>query len=455
MKENFNILVIDDEEEICNSVVDLLRGEFDVFCSNSLREGFQKLRLLKPDIILLDIKLPDGSGIEAIYEIKVILPESKIIMISGISDVEMVVESIKNGAFDYVDKPISAARLLASVRNAIENIKLREKLTTIWQDGMITKSDKMKEVLDLVKKASRSNLPVLILGESGTGKEKIANLIHILSKRRDNSFIKVNCSAVPSELFESEFFGYEKGAFTGAVGTKKGKFEMADRGTLFLDEIGDLSIEHQAKILRAIEYGEITRVGGKETIKVDVRIISATNKNLEEMTREKTFREDLLYRINVITIYLPPLRERKEDIKHLSEIFLSEISNSEGISKTFSDEAIKKLEEYDFPGNIRELRNIVYRLFINSERNIITNEDVEKVLRSKNSKTKSDYFEKVYEILEIPQNPQIARKKFEEIFILYHLEKNNFNISKTSRSLNILPNNLIRRIKELNIDYQK
>lgn len=450
MSSRFSVLVIDDESEILNSVEKMLKDEFNVIVSNSFDDGICKIRELKPDVVIVDLRLGEKDGRDIVKFVVSNRLNSQVIVISAYSDIENIVECIKMGAFDFVEKPISPTRLRVSIRNAIDNLSLKRVVEKVEFSGIIFKSQKMSEVIELVKKASNTNFPVLILGESGTGKEKIAHLIHSLSRRRDKEFVKINCSAIPSELFESELFGYEKGAFTGAVYSKKGKFEIANGGTIFLDEIGDLSLEHQAKILRAVEYGEIMKVGSKDILNVDVRLVSATNKDIEKMVKEKTFREDLFFRINVITIYLPPLRERKEDIKPLALYFLEETIKREGLpQKIFSEDALSMLEEYDFPGNIRELKNIVNRLIVISQNDVISTQDVEKVIKNK----VNPFEEKIVDLLSSRKSLVRARSDFEKIYILYHLEKNNMNISKTANSLGILPNNLIRRMKKLGIGH--
>ncbi|MCX8029559.1 MAG: sigma-54 dependent transcriptional regulator [Brevinematales bacterium] len=448
MEHKYRILVIDDEPEVLISIKNILQDEFEVKISKELKTSL--IQDILPDVILVDLKLGNKDGKEIIKFVKENGIKSQVIVISAHSEIDNIVDSIKLGAFDFIEKPISPTRLKVSIKNALENLRLKKLLDTkLISENIITQSPKMKNIIKLVEKSATTSFPVLILGESGTGKERIASLIHNLSKRRDKEFVKINCSAIPSELFESELFGHEKGSFTGAYQSKKGKFEIANEGTLFLDEIGDLSLDHQAKLLRAIEYGEITKIGGRETIKVDVRILSATNKNLENMVENKTFRDDLLYRINVITIHLPPLRERKEDIRLLAEFFLNETNQKEGLPlKILSEEALKMLEDYNYPGNIRELKNIIQRLVVLSEKEVITKEDVEKVLSTFTDNKKQ---EKIMLILSNPLPPNVAREEFEKIYIKYHLDKNKNSISKTAYSLGILPNNLLRRMKELGL----
>lgn len=450
MTNKTNVLVVDDETEILLSVKNILQEEFNVIVSKDTSSSLKVLEEIQPDIALIDLKLGDRDGRDIIKFIKDKELKTQIIVISAYTDVENVVDSIKLGAFDFVEKPISPTRLKVAIKNALENLGLKKLLESkILSEGIITQSPKMKEIIKLVEKSASTSFPVLILGESGTGKERLASLIHNLSKRRDKEFVKLNCSAIPSELFESELFGHEKGSFTGAYQGKKGKFEIANGGTLFLDEIGDLSLEHQAKLLRAIEYGEISKIGSKETIKVDVRIVSATNKDLEKMVKEKTFREDLFYRINVITIHLPPLRERKEDIRILAEFFLNETIQKEGLPNKFlTDEAIQLLENYDYPGNVRELKNIIQRLTIVSEKESITKDDISKVIGTTDV---NKYYDKLVSILSSKLSPSTAREEFEKIYLKHHLEKNQNNISKTASSLGILPNNLLRRLKELGL----
>ncbi|MCX7696135.1 MAG: sigma-54 dependent transcriptional regulator [Bacteroidales bacterium] len=376
------ILVIDDELPIRQALKEILTYEnYEVEEAADGVSALQKIEQQTFDVILCDIKMPGMDGIELLTKIQE-LTDSPVIMISGHGTIETAVEAIKKGAYDYIPKPPDLNRLLVSIRNALdkqkliqENQRLKKKVGQIHT--IVGQSKAIVHVKELIHRVAETDARVLILGESGTGKELVARAIHELSHRSAGPFIEVNCAAIPSELIESQLFGHEKGAFTSAIKQRKGDFELANGGTLFLDEIGDMSLSAQAKVLRALQENKIMRVGGEKEIPVDVRVIAATNKNLEVEIKEERFREDLYHRLAVIIIEVPPLRERKEDIPLLIEHFSKEISNLYGKKeKKFSSEAIAKLQSFDWPGNIRELRNVVERLLILGGQTI-TEKDVE------------------------------------------------------------------------------
>jgi two-component system nitrogen regulation response regulator NtrX len=397
-----------------------------------------------PDLILLDIWLPGIDGIQTLEEMKTLRPDLPVIMISGHGNIELAVKATRSGAYDFLEKPLSLERVLLVSKRAferrtleIENKALRKDLTKKYR--LIGTSPKMELLREQITMAAQSNSRVLIIGESGSGKELVARLLHENSKSAGKPFIEVNCAAIPQELIESELFGHEKGSFTGAFESKKGKFELADGGTLFLDEVGDMSPSAQAKVLRVIETQEFQRVGGSKNIKVDVRIISATNKDLREEVKKGTFREDLLYRLNVIPIVVPPLRERKEDIPTLVEYFLESFALEYGKKpKKIVSEASKMLGDYDWPGNIRELRNMIERLVIMTPSDTITSKDL--LIAEQSSQ---DYLS--YKTL------KEARDAFEKDFITKRLEENNWNISKTAEILQMERSNLHKKIKAYNI----
>jgi two-component system nitrogen regulation response regulator NtrX len=365
-------------------------------------------------------------------------------MISGHGNIELAVKATRLGAYDFLEKPLSLERVLLVSKRAlerrtleIENKALRKDL--IKKHRLLGNSPKMELLREQIKMAAQSNSRVLIMGESGSGKELVARLLHENSKSAGKLFIEVNCAAIPQELIESELFGHEKGSFTGAFESKKGKFELADEGTLFLDEVGDMSLSAQAKVLRIIETQEFQRVGGSKNIKVDVRIISATNKDLKEEVKKGNFREDLLYRLNVIPILVPPLRERKEDIPLLVDYFLDSFAGEYGKkSKKISPEALKMIEAHDWPGNIRELRNVIERLVIMTPSDTITAKNILIVEQSS-----QDYLS--YKTM------KEARDAFEKDFITKRLEENNWNISKTAEILQMERSNLHKKIKAYNI----
>ncbi len=365
------ILVVDDEKAIRRSIKEIL--EFEKHAIDEAEDGQMALDMaLKNnyDIILSDIKMPKLDGIELLQKLIDNKVASAIIMMSGHGTIETAVDAVKNGAYDYLAKPIDLNRLLVSVRNAlekgdlvIETKVLKKKITKIVD--MIGESKAIQAIKDIIEKVAPTDAKVLITGSNGSGKELVAKWLHEKSNRANGPLIEVNCAAIPSELIESELFGHEKGSFTSAVAQRKGKFELAEGGTLFLDEIGDMSLSAQAKVLRALQENKITRVGGDKEIKVNVRVIAATNKNLEKEIEKETFRQDLFHRLSVIPIHVPSLDERKDDIPLLTDYFLELICEEMGIvKKTFTTEALNLMKERNWPGNIREFRNVIERLII-------------------------------------------------------------------------------------------
>ena len=365
------ILVIDDERSIRNTLKDIL--EFEKYEVQTAENGLEGLSFIKSntfDIVFCDIKMPQMDGLEVLEKIKNIKPDLPVIMISGHGSIDTAVEAIKKGAFDFIEKPLDLNRILITIKNATEKTELITKTKELEQKvsknfEMIGTSPALLKIRDIIDKVAPTDAKILITGDNGTGKELVARQIHEKSSRSDNPFIEVNCAAIPGELIESELFGHEKGAFTSAIKQKKGKFEQANGGTLFLDEIGDMSLKAQAKVLRSLQENIITRVGGDKNIKVDVRIIAATNKNLLEEIEKNNFREDLYHRLSVIIINVPSLKDRKEDIPELVRYFIGLICDEMRIPpKEISDEAISALQEKNWTGNIRELRNVTERLII-------------------------------------------------------------------------------------------
>ena len=377
------ILIIDDERSIRNTMKDILEFEkHKIVLAENGREGLEVAVSQAFDLIFSDIKMPEMDGIELLQHLKEKEVDAPVVMISGHGSIETAVECIKKGAFDFIEKPVDLNRLLITVRNALdksvlvsETKVLRRKVSGKYK--MIGTSPAIERVRDMIAKVAPTEARVLITGENGTGKEVVARLLFQQSNRSDAPFVEVNCAAIPSELIESELFGHEKGSFTSAIKQRIGKFEQADSGTIFLDEIGDMSLSAQTKVLRVLQESELTRVGSDKSIKVNVRVFAATNKNIKEEIEKGSFREDLFHRLNVIPIHVPPLRERKEDIPLLVEHFASLICSEQGIPvKSFSKDAVALLQQNEWTGNIRELRNVVERLIILSG-SVISDKDVE------------------------------------------------------------------------------
>lgn len=376
------ILVIDDERSIRNSMKDILqyKGHEVVLAENGM-EGLVSVKSEKPDIVFCDIKMPKMEGIEVLERIKEFSADTPVIMISGHGTIDTAIEAIRKGAYDFIEKPLDLNRILITIKNATDKHLLIHETKTLKNKvskkyDMIGNSEALNHIRAMIDKVAVSDARILVTGPNGSGKELVAHQLHELSHRKDNAFVEVNCAAIPSELIESELFGHEKGSFTSAIKQKKGKFELANGGTLFLDEIGDMSLNAQAKVLRALQEQKITRVGGDADINVDVRVIAATNKNLKEEIKKGNFREDLYHRLSVIIIDVPPLCQRLEDIDALANHFLTEVCTEMGIApKTLSPDAITALKECEWTGNIRELRNVVERLVILCG-NTITREDV-------------------------------------------------------------------------------
>lgn len=376
------ILVIDDERSIRNSMKDILQYEgHEVVLAENGMEGLVSVKSEKPDIVFCDIKMPKMEGIEVLERIKEFSADTPVIMISGHGTIDTAIEAIRKGAYDFIEKPLDLNRILITIKNATDKHLLIHETKTLKNKvskkyDMIGNSEALNHIRAMIDKVAVSDARILITGPNGSGKELVAHQLHELSHRKDNAFVEVNCAAIPSELIESELFGHEKGSFTSAIKQKKGKFELANGGTLFLDEIGDMSLNAQAKVLRALQEQKITRVGGDTDINIDVRVIAATNKNLKEEIKKGKLREDLYHRLSVIIIDVPPLCQRLEDIDDLANHFLTEVCTEMGIApKTLSPDAIAALKECEWTGNIRELRNVVERLVILCG-NTITREDV-------------------------------------------------------------------------------
>ena len=451
---DFRILLIDDEQAQIASLKSFLkRRNYKVRTALSGKEGLEIVRNEDIDLVFTDYRMPEMNGLEVVKEVKKINPEILIAVITAFSATEDAVEVMKSGAFDYLSKPINLDELEILVEKAkehchlvSENKLLREQLEGKYQfDSIITQNPKMEEVINTAGRVAKSKATVLIRGESGTGKELIAKAIHYSSDRKDKPLITVNCAALTENLLESELFGHEKGAFTGATSQRIGRFEQADSGTLFLDEVGDIPLQTQVKLLRALQFGEFERVGGTQTIKVDVRVITATNRNLEELIEAGLFREDLFYRINVVSITIPPLRERKSDIPVLINHFIDKYSKQNAKEITgISKEAQNILMRYHFPGNIRELENIIERAVVLARENTILTSDLPSGLNAGNGQTILDphNFSDSY-----PE--KIAA--FERAIIKEALEIKHGNQSQAAKLMGISERHLRSRMQKLNI----
>ena len=450
------VWILDDEKGILEILEDILKDEkFQVRGFLWGKELLKEINIKQPKVILLDLWLKDIDGFDVLEKVKKIYPEVQIIIISGHGNIETAVKAIKMGAFDFIEKPLSYERVVVTVENAFklalleeENRRLRENIFGgVKLSGVSQAIQKIKE---LIVKVAPMDTTVLIQGESGVGKEVVAKLIHLYSKRAKEAFVEINCAAIPETLIESELFGYEKGAFTGAQISKKGKLEIAHKGTLFLDEIGDLSLDAQAKILRVIQEKRFERLGSNKPIEIDVRIISATNKDLVREIKNGNFREDLYFRINVFPIHIPPLRERKEDIPILVEEFLEEFSYKIGTEKkVLKKDALEALMEYDWPGNIRELKNFIERLVIMSPSVEIKYEDLPSDFKSMIEK-KEKSLENIDPWFK-EKNYKIAKLLFEKEFLKRRLLECKGNISKTAREIGLERAYLQKKIKELGI----
>ncbi|MFH2131287.1 MAG: sigma-54 dependent transcriptional regulator [bacterium] len=452
------ILIVDDEVSILSTLSDILRDEnFETEVAESAEEA---MKILTNNTghefraALVDIWMPGLDGIDLLDWIKKRFPKLQVIMMSGHGTIETAVKATKKGAYDFIEKPLSLEIVLIKLNHALKESALERENEELKQaqrphdHEIIGKSPEIIAVLEQIAMAAPSDGWVMINGENGTGKELVARQIHYLSLRRDKPFIELNCAAIPEEMIESELFGHEKGAFPGAINQKLGKFDQANRGTLFLDEIGDMSLKTQSKILRVLQEQRFERVGGEEVYEVDIRIIAASNKNLQEEIANGNFREDLFYRLNVIPIDIPPLKERKEDIPILIDHFLKQFSEGgQYPSKKIGKEALDSLMAYHWPGNIRELKNIVERIVIMVRDPVIGLNHVPPVIRMANKE--------MLQVDELPTRLKDARDSFEKQFIQSMLKKNRWNISKTSEMIQVERSNLYRKIKQYSIAVPK
>lgn len=457
------ILVVDDENAIRHSLDGVLRDEgYRVALAASGPEAITAIRAERPDAVLLDIWMPGQDGIETLKQVKSEWPDQIVIMMSGHGNIETAVKATKFGAFDFIEKPLSIEKILVLLQNAAnvqdlarENQALRRQVQK--SRTLVGESPPMKQIQELIRRVAPTTGSVLITGENGTGKELVAHGIHALSQRYNKPFVEVNCAAIPEELIESELFGHEKGAFTGATQLRRGKFDLANGGTLFLDEIGDMSLKTQAKILRILQEQKFERVGGSQTISIDVRVVAATNKDLKAEIQRGNFREDLYYRLNVIPFVIPPLRERREDIPILAAYFLREFSSAHGRpQRALTDEALRVLGSYSWPGNVRELKNLIERIVILTPEaemgapiaaatllDYLELDAIHAQLASAPVAEGSD---------DSPKNLRDARQEFEKDFILKTLRELDWNVSKAAQALGIERSHLHRKIKSYGIE---
>jgi two-component system nitrogen regulation response regulator NtrX len=447
------VLVIDDEKNICLAIQGILEDEgYQCAYRLNFNDGFKALKQEQFDVVFLDVWLPDKDGSEGLREIKRNMPELEVVMISGHGKIENAVDSIHSGAYYFLEKPLSLERIVTIVMRIQEKLKILEdlrvsKFNLLKKYDLIGESKLLKNLKKKVEKIAPTNAWVLVYGENGTGKEHVARLIHMLSQRADAPFIEMNCSAVPSELIESELLGHEKGAFAGALTRKLGKIEQAKGGTLMLDEIGDMEQQTQAKLLRVLESGTFTRVGGGENIKSDFRLISATNKNLELEVSAGNFREDLYYRINVIPLEVPPLRLRPDDIPLLALHFLEEACFDNAFPlKQISPELMEIFIRFNWPGNVRQLKHVVERLAVLSESETLTKEDLPDYF----SQSSNDLIREISPDMSSPLKD--ARDEFEKQYIIRALTAANWNVSKASRLLDIERSYLHKKIKLYNLE---
>ena len=442
------ILVVDDEPGIRQALGQLLEYEgYEVKTATGGAEGITIYESFRPQLVFLDVKMAGLDGLEVLKRLRQADPNATVVMISGHATIQTAVEATQLGAYDILEKPLDTDRVLVLLRNAFEtrllseeNERLRETIESRYE--IVGRTYGVRALLERIDKVAGTPARVLITGENGTGKELVARAIHRGSPRAKKPFVEVNCAAIPSELIESELFGHMKGSFTGAIADRAGKFEQADGGTLFLDEIGDMSLSAQAKVLRVLQDGVVTRIGGSKPIQVDVRVLAATNKHLEDEIANGQFREDLFYRLNVVPIAVPPLRERREDIEQLVVYFLQQFAARDGLpARGITDEALVRLSELDWPGNVRELRNTVERLVILASASLITATDVERLVGKRSAEPAG-----LGNLVDCSTFEEF-KVAAERAFLLAKLRAFDWNVSETARALDMPRSNLYKKIE--------
>jgi two-component system nitrogen regulation response regulator NtrX len=441
---SYRVLVVDDEGSIRDALRQVLEYEgWKVKTAASGSAGILACQEFRPHVVLLDVKMAGMDGLATLTRLRELDPPATVVMISGHGTIATAVEATRLGAYDFLEKPLDADRLLVTLRNAqqqgeldAQNRALRQAVGGRYQ--MVGTSSAMQEVQALIQRVGPTHSRVLIRGENGSGKELVARALHEASPRRDRPFVEVNCAAIPSELIESELFGHMKGSFTGATSDRAGKFELADGGTLFLDEVGDMAAPAQAKVLRVLQEGEVTRIGATKSLAVDVRVLAATNKPLEREIAARRFREDLFHRLNVIPIQVPALRERRQDIPQLVEHFVARLAESAGVKpRDFAEDALKALAERSWPGNVRELRNAVERLLILAKGSVISGQDVERLLPVTPLVDVTDY--------------ATFMEEAERSYLIAKLQISGWNLSDTARAIKLARSSLHKRMERLGL----
>lgn len=460
------ILIVDDEESICQSLGGILTDEgYEVMKAGSGEEALRLIEDEQPNLVLLDIWLPNMDGLEALKSIKSSYPQIQVVMMSGHGTIETAVKATKFGAFDFIEKPLSLEKVILVVNHALDFVRLEEENALLRQKvsheyeltGNSSVILELKEMIDIV---APTNAWILIMGENGTGKELVARSLHHQSRRVQKPFIEVNCAAIPEDLIESELFGHERGSFTGATAKRRGKFEMANEGTIFLDEVADMSLKAQAKVLRILQEKRFERVGGNRLIQTDVRVLAATNKDLEKEMDAGRFRQDLFYRLNVIPLWVPPLRDRKDDIPLLVNRFINDFSRKEGEApKTVTDEVLSALMNHNWPGNVRELKNVVERLIIMTPGDVISKADM-LVNLGRNENNGENESIPVGRGADSPAGQEeasadsfrLAKQDFERQYILRRLREFGGNITRTAEAMGLERSHLHKKIRGFGLD---
>jgi two-component system, NtrC family, nitrogen regulation response regulator NtrX len=443
------LLVVDDEKGIREALVQVFEYEgHEVRSCEDAPDGIAAVRDFRPDVTFLDVKMPGMDGLEALSRIREEDPRAVVVMISGHGTIDTAIDATRKGAYDFLEKPLDTDRLLVTLRRALELKGLTESVADLRNQvearyRIVGAAHPVRQVIERIERVAPTEARVLVTGENGTGKELVARALHRLSNRAKGPFVEVNCAAIPTELIESALFGHVKGSFTGAVADQAGKFEQADGGTLFLDEIGDMSLDAQAKVLRALEQGVVTRVGGSKAIEVDVRVIAATNKDLAKEIEDGGFREDLFYRLNVVPIHVPPLRERREDVPMLIQHFTELMADRDGMTpRAFSPEAVERLQSLSWPGNVRELRNAVERLLILASGDVVGAGDVDLIASGRGQGGGWGAG------LLAAETFQDFKDLAERAFILQKLREHDWNVAETARKIDMPRSNLYKKIEK-------